>query len=521
MGKSSGPDGVSPEHIKYGGESLKVWLKKVFNRILFLEEVPASMKDGLVIPVYKGQGKDPLLLNSYRGITLSSVVAKLLEIVLLQRLSPVLEDLGVPDSLQTAYQKGISCMDAIYATQEALMTHLQDGGHPYLCLFDIEKAFDSVEFPILLQNLYDIGINGKCWRLIKNWYEHSISRVRVCNQLSAHFNVERGVKQGSVLSPTLFLIVMDSLLKQMKANNCGLSVCGTYAGAAIHADDLRTAAASKDAIDKQVDIIRNFTENACLKLNTSKLEVLKISHQFSGPETLHIGDLPISTTPAAKCLGVWWQHNLSASRAVQENISKARRAFFALGSLGAFQGDLNPLSSRSIFETSVIPILLYGCETWLLDSSSSSKLEKFQSEIGRRILHLPKNHSGKVVRLGLHWPSMSTRILIRKLTFLAKLLTTPNDSISKRIFSSLAIVDIYSSSIVQQCRMLESTLGTHILAQCLQHPQEAASIVRSGKTSILKQDFNLLLSSSFTHPTASLVASVAQTTSWCRLIFRN
>ncbi len=62
----------------------------------------------------------------------------------------------------------------------------------------------------------------------------------------------------------------------------------------------------------------------------------------------------------------------TASRAVQENISKARRAFFALGSLGAFQGDLNPLSSRSIFETSVIPILLYGCETWLLDSSSSS-----------------------------------------------------------------------------------------------------------------------------------------------------
>ncbi len=45
-------------------------------------------------------------------------------------------------------------MDAIYATQEALMTHLKDGGHPYLCLFDIEKAFDSVEFPILLQHLY-------------------------------------------------------------------------------------------------------------------------------------------------------------------------------------------------------------------------------------------------------------------------------------------------------------------------------------------------------------------------------
>ena len=112
---------------------------------------------------------------------------------------------------------------------------------------------------------------------------------------------------------------------------------------------------------------------------------------------------------------------------------------------------------------------------------------------------------------------MSTHVLIRKLTFLAKLLTMPDDTISKRIFPSLAIVDVYNLSIVQQCRMLESDLGTHFFAQCLVHPQEASSIVKSCKASILKQDFNLLLSSSSTHGTASLVASVAQTTSWCRL----
>ena len=44
----------------YGGEVLKIWLKKIFNRILTLEEVPTCMKEGLVIPVYiKRQGKDP------------------------------------------------------------------------------------------------------------------------------------------------------------------------------------------------------------------------------------------------------------------------------------------------------------------------------------------------------------------------------------------------------------------------------------------------------------------------------
>ena len=88
---------------------------------------------------------------------------------------------------------------------------------------------------------------------------------------------------------------------------------------------------------------------------------------------------------------------------------------------------------------------------------------------------------------------MSARILICKLTFLAKLLANPGDIISDRIFSSLVIVDTYSTSIVQQCRMLESALGTYVLAECLENPQDTPSIVRSCKERILKRDFDLLL----------------------------
>ena len=116
---------------------------------------------GGVVPIYRRQGKDPLLVNSYRGITLSFVLSKILEIILLQRLSPILDDRAFPDQLQTAYQKGISCIDATSATQETLTCHLRDGDQPYLCLFDMEKAFDPVEIPVLLTHLFNTGINGK------------------------------------------------------------------------------------------------------------------------------------------------------------------------------------------------------------------------------------------------------------------------------------------------------------------------------------------------------------------------
>ena len=152
------------------GEMLKVWLQKVYNRILTLEEFPDCFKEGIVVPIYKRQGKDPLLVNSYRGITISSILSKVLEIILLQRLSPILNDSAFPDQLQTAYQKGITRIDATFTTQETLTCHLRDGDQPYLCLFDMEKAFDSVEIPVLLKYIFNAGINGKFWRIIKSWY---------------------------------------------------------------------------------------------------------------------------------------------------------------------------------------------------------------------------------------------------------------------------------------------------------------------------------------------------------------
>ena len=98
--------------------------------------------------------------------------------------------------------------------------------------------------------------------------------MKVNGKLSQSFYVERGVRQGSVLSPALFLLVMDPLLRRLQSSGLGLSVNHFYTGGFLHADDIRTLASSEESIDRQVALVKAFAEENLLKLNVSKCEIV-------------------------------------------------------------------------------------------------------------------------------------------------------------------------------------------------------------------------------------------------------
>ena len=419
LGKSGSADKLNPEHLKYGGHTLHSWLLRIFTAVV---HIPPSLKLGVIIPIYKGKGRDLLNPNSYRGITLTSVISKCLERIILNRMELPLKEGGFPHVSQTAYQHSLSCSDAIFSTQEALLKFVREGDKAYLCLYDLEKAFDSIEFATLLSHLFKHGINERCWRLIKSWYTNAKSVVKHGGKLSHPFCVSRGVRQGSVLSPMLFLIVMDTLLYQLHLSGHGLSMNGLTISSAAHADDIRSVNTTIDDLQSQGKLIEQFVQNNAVKLNTSKTELVSFSTRGFHPEDIQLAGQSIATQPTAKCLGYWWHTNFSPVKSIQENICKARTAYFALGSIGAYQGLLNPLSGRSLFTTFVLPILLYGSDNWILTEQLLMTLEKFQAEIGRRILRLSKSHSDVSVLIGLHWPRIRVHVLLRKLAFLVKLL---------------------------------------------------------------------------------------------------
>ena len=100
--------------------------------------------------------------------------------------------------------------------------------------------------------------------------------MRLNGHKSGEFPVMRGIRQESVLSPILFLMVMDPLLQQLEKSALGPSINNLYVGGFLHADDIQTLASRLDVLDAQVLLGQGFAKGNLLKLNIQKCELLSL-----------------------------------------------------------------------------------------------------------------------------------------------------------------------------------------------------------------------------------------------------
>ena len=211
-----------------------------------------------------------------------------------------------------------------------------------------------------------------------------------------------------------------------------------------------------------------------------------------------------------KCLGFWWSWDLSAKVA---SIKKSRRAFFMHNSK-VFQGKLNPLSGKALFEVCIIPILLYGCENWVLTTTLLTQLERFQSEIGRRILQLSRNHSSISCRIALRWPSVAARIFISKLCYILRLRTFElSDNVASTLFQSSNPLHL---SLVKECRFLEDHLGlANYTHQVLCGEYDGAK--KHLHNCILEEEWRHTIETAKNKRSTEFVANIASERSWLQL----
>ena len=174
-----------------------------------------------------------------------------------------------------------------------------------------------------------------------------------------------------------------------------------------------------------------------------------------------------------------------------------------MGSKGVFQGIANPLSSKAILDSCVMPTCLSGCENWLLNDVLLSTLEAFQGFVGCRSLHLSRFHSHLIPRIVLGLPSMRARILCAKLGFLSRISTPDNNTLSSLAFRRLQSNNS-ETALVQQCRYLQEVYTTDFTSIVLSTEGCKASL-KQVKKDIVELDASLAKAEAEDHASLQLL----------------
>ena len=148
--------------------------------------------------------------KNYRGIAISSLIPKVLDNCVLLLFVNLLSN----DAPQFGFQTGTSTVQCTWAVQETISHYLQGGSEVFCCLLDFSKAFDKVNFTQLFQKLVERSIPAIVLRLVLFIYLNQVCFIRWNSVESSSFKVRNGVRQGAILSPSLFCVYLDILFGQ-------------------------------------------------------------------------------------------------------------------------------------------------------------------------------------------------------------------------------------------------------------------------------------------------------------------
>jgi hypothetical protein len=266
--KASGEDGLTFRVLKnLPTAHLNVLVDK-FNNFLDGESIPNSMKDGIVITIPK-KGCDPRHIANRRPITLLNSDYKLLSKILAIRLSKFMDDF-----IETG-QVGFMSKRLIHDNIIALNELLQDDKNIIINV-DFCKAYDSINHDALFTILEHLRFPVKFTNLIKNMIKGSKARVLVNDELSPPFNIDRGVKQGDVISPFLFNIAIETLQKVALSRQFldPPSINNTPIPIIMYADDVIIPTTSMRGVNSWMQILEDLYPAIGLKVNTNKSSII-------------------------------------------------------------------------------------------------------------------------------------------------------------------------------------------------------------------------------------------------------
>nr|KAG5712354.1 hypothetical protein BaRGS_023933 [Batillaria attramentaria] len=288
---------------------------------------------------------------------------------------------------QAGFRRNRSCADQIASLRIIVEQSLEWNSPLYINFIDYEKAFDSVDREALWKLLRHYGVPGKIISLIQCTYQDMSCRIAHAGQLSESFEVKTGVRQGCLLSPFLFLLVIDWIMKTTTAGRKnGIQwTLWTQLDDLDFADDLALLSHSHSQMQDKTTRLEATSAGTGLKINRKKTELMKINTTANTPVT--VGGEPIREVESFVYLGSVVDGQGGTDRDVTARIGKARAAMVMLKNVWASKV-VSIRTKLRIFNSNVKSVLLYGCETWRTTKTMQQKIQTFLNTCLRRIFNI-------------------------------------------------------------------------------------------------------------------------------------
>lgn len=289
---------------------------------------------------------------------------------------------------QSGFRAGRTCADNVFCIKQTIEKRSSTNQETHLMFIDLHKAYDTVPVTKLWKVLQETNINHTLINALQNLYMDSTSRVKIGKRLSKSFPVNKGLRQGCSVSPTLFKIYVAKALHQWKKKCKGM---GVYIGDTClytlqFADDQVIIANDKDDIEYMARKLKEEYKQWGLEINTQKTKYLPIGAELS--------NIKIDTDEIEACsnytyLGVEFDTTGKDDREIKKRITHARRLIGCLNGV-LWSSNIGKKRKHNIYETIIKSSLLYGAETWTISESNRRKLEATEMDAFRRTLGISR-----------------------------------------------------------------------------------------------------------------------------------
>ena len=367
---------------------------------------------GCILPFPK-KG-DLVLAKNYRGITLTSIAAKIYNALLRNRIEPKIDNILRKN--QNGFRRNTSTTSQILTIGRILEGARAKNLQARILFVDFTKTFDSIYRGKMEQILLAYGLPKETVAAIMILDKNT--KVKVCspNGDTDYFDIEAGVLQGDTLAPYLFIICLDYVLRtsidKIKENGFELTKKRSrrYPAKTItdadYADDIAILANAPAQAETLLHSLEQAAAGISLHVNEHNTEYMCYNQT---------GDISSLNGSSLKLVDKFTYLGSSASSTETDIDTRLTKVWAAINRLSViWKSDLTDEMKRSFFQAAIMSILLYGCTTWTLTKRMKKKLDGNNIRMLRAILNRSwRQHLTKQQLYG-HLPPITKTIQIRR-----------------------------------------------------------------------------------------------------------